>query len=110
MISNTIAKKLNGIEQAVLVSVLALNSEAYGIAVKKEAERRTGRKFHIGNVYIVLSRAEDHGLVESRLGEPTAKRGGRRKRFYTITDQGMLALQEAHRSVMKLWGGIESMI
>ena len=101
----TTTRKLNDIDQAVLVSVLALDAEAYGVAVKKEAERRTGRKLSTGTVYAVLSKAEDHGLVESRLGEPTPERGGRRKRFYAATDQGRRALSEAHQSTVNLWDG-----
>ena len=98
-------RKLNDIEQAVLISVLALEADAYGVAVKAEVDRRTARKLSTETVYAVLSRAEDHDLVESRLGEPTPERGGRRKRFYMITDQGRRALSEAHQSTANLWNG-----
>jgi PadR family transcriptional regulator, regulatory protein PadR len=103
-------RKLNDIEQAVLVSVLALDAEAYGVAVKEEAERRTARKLATGTVYAVLSKAEDAGLVESRLGEPTPERGGRRKRFYAVTDHGRRALSEAHRSTVNLWNGFTAVL
>jgi len=71
---------LGDFEQLVLLSLMRLGSDAYGVSICDEITARTGRDVSLGAVYKTLERMEDKGLVSSRLGEPTAERGGRRKR------------------------------
>jgi PadR family transcriptional regulator len=77
-----VANGLGEFEQLVLLALVRLGSEAYGVAVRDEIEERTGRDVTVGAVYTTLLRLEDKGLVATRLGEPTPQRGGRRKKFY----------------------------
>ena len=65
----------------VLLALLRLEDAAYGIAVQEEIRRRAGRRVSFGAVYATLARLEEKGLIASRLGEPTAERGGRRKKY-----------------------------
>lgn len=77
-------KKLGEFEQMVLLALLRLRENAYGSAVRVEIEKRTGREISIGALYTTLERLEKQGLVRSRIGEPTAERGGRRKKYFTF--------------------------
>ena len=79
---------LGTLEQIVLLAAMRLGDRAYGMTVRDEIEKRTGRAVSLGAVYVTLQRLEDKGLVSSRFGEPTAERGGRSKRYYRITDAG----------------------
>ena len=76
------AHGLGEFEQLVLLSLMRLGSEAYGVAIRDEIERQTGRNVTLGAVYTTLLRLEDKRLVATRLGEPTPQRGGRRKKYY----------------------------
>src|SRR5881409_85269 len=76
---------LGELEQVVLLSVMRVGDDAYGVPILAEIEREAGRELTLATVYKTLSRLEDKGLVVSRLGDPTPARGGRRKRFYSPT-------------------------
>jgi PadR family transcriptional regulator, regulatory protein PadR len=100
-------------ELTVLVAVLALMEEksgAYAVSVQDEIERRTGRRVSPGAVYVTLDRLEGKGLLRSRLGEPTAARGGRAKRFYALTRSGVAALRAERRVMRALWDGLEPIV
>ena len=84
---------LGEFEQLVLLALLRLQPEAYGVAMRDEIEEQTGRKVALGAVYTTLLRLEDKGFAASRLGEPTPERGGRRKKFYRPTAAGQRALR-----------------
>ena len=73
---------LGEFEQLVLLALVRLGTEAYGVAIRDEIEQRTGRNVALGAVYTTLLRLEDKRLVATRLGEPTPQRGGRRKKYY----------------------------
>ena len=75
---------LGEFEQLVLLALLRLQPEAYGVAIRDEIEEKTGRRVALGSVYTTLLRLEDKGFVATRIGEPTPQRGGRRKKFYRI--------------------------
>ncbi len=77
-----VAHGLGEFEQLVLLSLMRLGPEAYGVAIRDEIERQTGRNVTLGAVYTTLLRLEDKRLVATRLGEPTPQRGGRRKKYY----------------------------
>lgn len=98
---------LGHFEQLLLLALVRLKDNAYGIALRDEIDRETGREVSLGMVYKALWRLERKGLVESRLGEPTARRGGRRKRLYTITPGGRDALRAALDAVRRLARGVE---
>lgn len=94
---------LGQFEELVLLAVCILEGEAYGISVKEEVEKHTGRSILLGAVHITLYRLQDKGLLSSELGGNTAKRGDRRKRLFTITDLGVRELQEVQQLRQKMW-------
>jgi DNA-binding PadR family transcriptional regulator len=96
---------LGTFEQAVLVSLVQLGTDAYGRAVLKEVQRRLQREASAGAVYATLDRLEAKGLVSSRLGGGTPARGGRPRRFYEITQPGVRALNESKAAVEHVWAG-----
>ena len=82
-------------EQLVLLALVRLGEQAYGVSVQREIERRSGRDVSLGAVYATLERMEEKGWVRSRTGAATAERGGRAKRHYRIEASGSRALREA---------------
>jgi len=90
-----VAQGLGEFEQLVLLALVRLGTEAYGVAVRDEIEQRAGRDVALGAVYTTLLRLEDKGFAASRVGEPTPERGGRRKKFYRPTAAGRRALIES---------------
>ncbi|OEK02198.1 PadR family transcriptional regulator [Roseivirga sp. 4D4] len=87
---------LGEFEEIVLLTIGVLQEEAYGVAIKLEIEQRTNRTPSIGALHSALSRLEDKGFIKSREGGATKSRGGRRKRFYTITSAGESTLIKAN--------------
>lgn len=79
---------LGEFEELVLLMVAALHNEAYGVIILENLEQRTGKSLNISAVHVALKRLEDKGFVKSRFGGITADRGGRRKRYYSITAYG----------------------
>jgi DNA-binding PadR family transcriptional regulator len=96
-------KGLGEFEELVLLAVCILEGEAYGISVKKEVEKHSGRSILLGAVHITLYRLQDKGLLRSEMGGKTDKRGARRKRLFTITDAGMRQLRAAQEVRWKMW-------
>ena len=90
-------------EELVLLTIAALVSEAYSVAVCDELTKHTGREAKLGVVHAVLNRLEEKGLVKSKLGESTNVRGGKRKRYYTITNAGKSAIIRAKEVRDQLW-------
>ena len=97
---------LGRFEELILLALLRLGSGAYGLAVRREIEARTGREVSIGALYTTLKRLEGRGLVSSRVGEPTAERGGRRKRCYELEASGILALRSSCEEYAKMAEGM----
>lgn len=100
-------KKLGDFEQLVLLAVLRVGDEAYAVPVRQEIERRTGRAVARGAVYVTLERLEEKRLLTSSLGDPTPERGGRAKRFYRVSPQGVATLESSWRGLKRLWAGLE---
>jgi|SRR4051794_23525766 PadR family transcriptional regulator PadR len=96
-------KGLGEFEELVLLSVCILEGEAYGISVKKEIEKHSGRSVMLGAVHITLYRLQDKGLLKSQLGGNTDKRGDRRKRLFRVTKTGMNYLRAAQDVRQKMW-------
>ncbi|HVS14545.1 MAG TPA: PadR family transcriptional regulator [Thermoanaerobaculia bacterium] len=97
---------LGELEQVVLLAVAHLQGEGYGMTVRREIEERAGRSTSVGALYSTLERLEEKGFVRSRTGPPSAERGGRAKRFFTVTASGMRALERSRRMVDAMWEGI----
>jgi PadR family transcriptional regulator PadR len=97
---------LGTLEQIVLLAVMRLGAEAYGMTIRDEIEQRTGRAVSFGAVYVTLQRMEAKGLVTSRLGEPTAERGGRAKRFFEVTADGRRAVRKVQEAVGAMAKGL----
>jgi DNA-binding PadR family transcriptional regulator len=98
---------LGEFEQIVLLAILRLNGNAYGVPIREEIMRCTGRTSTAGALYTVLDRLESKGMVRSRMGEPTAARGGRPKRFFNVTRKGELAVTRAQLAYQKLMNGLK---
>ncbi|MDJ1466866.1 helix-turn-helix transcriptional regulator [Cytophagaceae bacterium DM2B3-1] len=90
-------------EELVLLTVAALGTEAYSVAICDELEKYTERSAKLGVVHAVLNRLEEKGLLKSHLGEATATRGGKRKRYYEVTQAGKLALTKTRQVRETLW-------
>lgn len=97
---------LGEFEQAVLLAILRLRSNAYGVTIRREISERAGRAVSFGAVYATLERLETKGFVSSRLGEATPERGGKRKRYFQIEAPGQRALSEAHAYRKAMWAGL----
>jgi DNA-binding PadR family transcriptional regulator len=100
---------LGGFELLVLLALIRLADEAYGVPISKAIEDSSGRDVAIGSVYITLDRLERKGLVSSRLGEPTAERGGRAKTYFQITASGLREVRQSRTTLMNLWQGVASL-
>jgi PadR family transcriptional regulator PadR len=90
-------------EELVLLTVASLGEEAYGVAIKGDIERRSDRTISIGALHSTITRLEEKNYLKSWLGEPTQERGGRRKRFYELTQQGKVALHHVKDLRDELW-------
>ena len=97
---------LTDFELMILLAVLRAGEEAYGVVIAKEIETTTTRSVLLGAVYAALERLERNGLVASRLGEPTATRGGRAKRYFRVTPQGLRAVKDTRRALVALWSNV----
>src|ERR1700732_3119701 len=97
---------MGGFELLVLLALLRLGDEAYGVPISEAIEESSGREVSLGSVYITLDRLAEKGLVSSRLGEPTAERGGRAKTYFRVTANGLRAVRQAQRTLVNLWNGV----
>jgi PadR family transcriptional regulator PadR len=95
-------------EQRILFALVHLGSDAYGVTIRDEIEARTGRAVSAGALYTALDRLEKRGLVNSRLGDPTPQRGGKRKRLYTVEPAGERALAEIYESMRLMANGLKA--
>ncbi len=98
---------LGEFEQVVLLAILRLDKDAYGVTIRSEIARRTGREPAPGALYTTLDRMEEKGIVRSWLGEATPQRGGRAKRYFTLTKAGHAALVSAQRAYQSLLEGLD---
>jgi PadR family transcriptional regulator PadR len=100
------AHGLGEFEQLVLLALLRLGPEAYGVAIRDEIEKRTGRSVALGAVYTTLLRLEDKGFVATRLGDPTPQRGGRRKKYYRPLAAGRRELATSIDALRRMTRGL----
>jgi len=94
---------LGEFEELVLLTVAALVNDAYSVAICDELEKYSDRSVKLGVVHAVLNRLEEKGYLKSRLGEATQVRGGKRKRYYTVTNAGKASLIKAKEMRDQLW-------
>ncbi len=86
---------LGEFQELVLLSILVLAEEAYGVSIQEEINQKTGRSISRGALHSALTRLEDKDFIRSQFGEATPERGGRRKKYYQITNLGQKSLDEA---------------
>lgn len=97
---------LGEFEHIVLAAVLRLRDDAYGMMIRREILERTGQDASIGAVYTTLDRLKAKGFVSSYVGEKTAERGGRSKKYFEITSSGVEALQASVERLASMWDGV----
>ena len=98
---------LGEFEQLVLLALVRLGPDAYGATVRREIETRSSRQVSISAVYTTLERLEQKALVRSRVGEPTAQRGGRRRKHFELLPAGARALKIAYDAFTSMSAGLE---
>jgi len=98
--------KLGEFEELVLLTVASLQSEAYGVEIKRELEARLKEKLSVGSIQSALKRMEEKGFLTSQFGEATQKRGGKRKRIYATTSLAHRVLNEMKEIREGLWNTI----
>ncbi|MFC5410654.1 PadR family transcriptional regulator [Larkinella bovis] len=94
---------LGEFEELTLLTVAMLNGQAYGVSILEEIEKQTGRMVSLSAIHATLQRLEEKGYLSSKMGGATTERGGRRKRFFTVTLGGTRALEEIHNTRNHLW-------
>jgi DNA-binding PadR family transcriptional regulator len=100
---------LGNLELMVLLALIRLGEDAYGVPISREIEERSGREVALGSVYATLERLEEKGLVSSDLGEPTPERGGRAKKYFRVTARGLREVRETQRALKRLWQGLRQL-
>jgi PadR family transcriptional regulator, regulatory protein PadR len=110
MTINSKPEALGELEQMVLLAVLRLDEDAYGVMIVDELAKRTGRRISRPSVYLTLGRLEEKGLLRSKMGDPTPERGGRAKRFYVVSATAMVLLRESRRAYLNLCSGLEPLL
>jgi len=102
-VSMTDRSYLGEFELMILLAVIHLGEEAYGVPISRELEAQRGRNVSVGSVYAALERMEGKGLVSSSMGDPTPERGGKAKRFFRVTKEGLRQVRETRRVLTRLW-------
>ncbi len=108
--NNSTVDHLPAFEQLVLLALLSLKDDtAYGMNIRTALREHAGRDVSVPTVYSALDRLESKGLVSSRLGEPTAERGGRAKRMFCVEPEGVRVLESVQRTLKTMWqlGGLD---
>ena len=86
-----------------MLSIMILDENAYGVSIQEDVSNRTGRHVSRGALHTALTRLEEKGLINSMYGEPTAERGGRRKRYYQVSNKGRASLEEIKQLRQSMW-------
>ena len=98
---------LGEFEHIVLLAILHLQQDVYGVPIVCEIHRRTGREVSPAAVYITLRRLEQKGLVKSWMSEPTPERGGKARRHVKVTRAGLECLRASRRLLDQMWQGLD---
>ena len=94
---------LTDFELMILLAILRIGEDAYGVEIAREIETTGGRRVLLGAAYAALDRLERNGLASSTLGNPTPERGGRAKRYFRVTPRGVRAVRETQQALVALW-------
>lgn len=97
---------LTDFELMILLAILRVGDDAYGVRIAREIEETAGRSAQIAAIYAALDRMESRGLVGSALGEPTPERGGRAKRLFHVTPQGLEQTKDTQQALTALWSNL----
>ena len=98
---------LGDFEQIVLLAILRLGDNAYGVTIREEIMARTDREPSPGALYVTLDRLEEKGMARSKFGDPTPQRGGRAKRFFAVSAKGVESVARSQRSYQRLLQGLK---
>ncbi len=101
---------LGELEHMILLAVLRLRDDAYGKSIRDELETQIGRKVTRAAAYITLERLATKGYLTTRMGDPTAGRAGKPKRYYELTEAGEYALRESGQALRRLWAGHDAFL
>jgi PadR family transcriptional regulator PadR len=97
---------LSNFELMVMLAIIRIGDDAYGVSISNEIEETTGNEVLLGSVYDALTRLQEKGLITSSLGEATAERGGRAKKHFRTTTRGLRVVRDTQQSLVKLWKGL----
>ena len=93
-------------EEILMLAVLRLKDNAYGVTIIREVEKRTGKKLKFGGLWVSMDNLAKKGLVEKRMADPEPRRGGKSKCYYNLTGQGLNALKDTAELQSRLWKGV----
>jgi PadR family transcriptional regulator PadR len=102
-------KLLSRAEEIILLTILKLREDAYGVAIRDHLKKETGTEWSFGSIYMPLNRLTNKGYVTKSYGKPIPERGGRRKCFYGVTKRGIAALIDLQRIQESVWSGINDL-
>ncbi len=100
---------LGELEQLLMLAVARSGEQAYGAEIQRDLEDSAGRSLTISTIYVTLVRLEKKGLVRSRRADPTPVRGGKAKRLFELTADGVVALKESHTVLERMWKGVSTL-
>ena len=103
-------ESLGEFEHIVMLAILRLGEQAYGVPIRLDIERRTGRALTVGALYRTLDRLEDKGYVSSVFSDPRPERGGRSKRYFQVRPLGLRTLRASREALTAMWEGLEPLV
>ena len=101
---------LSRADEVLLLSILRLRDNAYGVTIVEEVKRRTGKTLTFGSLWVSLDILTKRDLVHKRMADATSERGGRKKIFYTVTSEGLTSLERAREFQKEIWRGVPTLI
>lgn len=101
---------LGEFELMVMLVLIRLGEDAYGVPIGKAIEEASGREVALGSVYAALERLEEKGFVASSVGDPTPERGGRAKRYFHVTNTGLRQVRKTRQTLINLWRGLPQLL
>ena len=107
MLGHDAYESLGEFEHLVLLAIVQLDGDVFGIPIVDEIQRRTGRVVAPAAVYVTLRRLEQKGLLESWMSDPTGARGGKARRCVKVTRAGLASLRESRRAIDRMWQGLD---
>ena len=99
-------QELTKLEEVVMIAIWQLDNNSYGVEIRKRVNKITGKDYFYNTLYTTFTQLERKGFIIKLFGEPTAVRGGKRKIYFTLTKEGIKALEDAFERQNRLWFGI----